>query len=280
MTKQRRSFLHDELRNVLLQPTVLLFLPISIEGSLKMHPPRIEVSLGTCRLLRSLTLHSHPRPSSLLPSLSSRPTSLHAHQHQHPPHTRSAHHASEGRANRAARGPGKRLGAKKQATELVVPGNIIFRQKGTHWYPGENCGMGRDRTIFAKEKGFVVYYRDRWKNSDGFRKYIGVVFERGMTLPRSAAAPRVRRLGLLGRPRRGDDEVEYEDGREEEKDVVQESENFREELIKRSGKESDKRTVPGAGMRIPPSQMRMKRGYMYRESNASIGRIRDRIGRN
>ncbi|KAL9023684.1 MAG: hypothetical protein Q9196_007045 [Gyalolechia fulgens] len=134
---------------------------------------------------------------------------------------RPASHAAQGRANKAAPGPGKRLGAKKSSQQYVVPGNIIFRQRGTHWFPGENCGMGRDHTIFAKEKGYVVFYRDPEQLSLGVggegygggagaqvvgkkkvrekRRYIGVVLERGETLPRGRGVPRRRRLGLEAR---------------------------------------------------------------------------------
>lgn len=123
--------------------------------------------------------------------------------------TRSASHAAQGQANKAARGPGKRLGAKRGATELVVPGNIIFRQRGTHWFAGENCGMGRDHTIFAKEKGYVVYYRDKWRGKGyggngralDYKKFIGVVFERGQKLPRPEGHEKPRRLGMVMRQR-------------------------------------------------------------------------------
>lgn len=54
---------------------------------------------------------------------------------------RNASHQAQGRANGAKDGPGKRLGAKKSAGEYVVPGNIIFKQRGTHWFPGDHCTM-------------------------------------------------------------------------------------------------------------------------------------------
>jgi large subunit ribosomal protein L27 len=78
---------------------------------------------------------------------------------------------------------------------LVVPGVIIYRQRGTKWHPGENCDIGRDHTIFAKEKGFVRYYRDPLKHPK--RRYIGVVFSKEEQLPVSPYAPRRRRLGML-----------------------------------------------------------------------------------
>lgn len=54
---------------------------------------------------------------------------------------RHASHQAQGRANKAKDGAGKRLGAKKTGGEYVVPGNILFRQRGTHWFPGDNCFM-------------------------------------------------------------------------------------------------------------------------------------------
>lgn len=54
---------------------------------------------------------------------------------------RNASHQAQGRANGAKDGPGKRLGAKKSGGQYVVPGNILFRQRGTLWFPGDNCYM-------------------------------------------------------------------------------------------------------------------------------------------
>lgn len=53
--------------------------------------------------------------------------------------------------------PGQRLGVKKFGGELVIPGNIIVRQRGTRYHPGENVGLGRDHTIFAKVRGNVRF---------------------------------------------------------------------------------------------------------------------------
>lgn len=64
---------------------------------------------------------------------------------------RNASHQAQGRANKAADGAGKRLGAKKTGGEFVVPGNILFKQRGTLWFPGENCSMvWRDQCIQAR----------------------------------------------------------------------------------------------------------------------------------
>lgn len=53
--------------------------------------------------------------------------------------------------------PGKRLGIKIFGGQKVRPGNIIVRQKGTKFHPGEGVGMGRDFTLFALKEGKVKY---------------------------------------------------------------------------------------------------------------------------
>lgn len=51
----------------------------------------------------------------------------------------------------------KRLGVKKFATENVIAGNIIVRQRGTKIQPGDNVGVGRDHTLFALIDGTVQF---------------------------------------------------------------------------------------------------------------------------
>lgn len=53
----------------------------------------------------------------------------------------------------------KRLGAKKYSGQVVHGGNIIVRQRGTRIKPGDNVGLGRDYTIFAKKSGRVEFVR-------------------------------------------------------------------------------------------------------------------------
>ncbi len=52
---------------------------------------------------------------------------------------------------------GRRLGVKKYGGEAVIPGNIIIRQRGTQFFPGDNVGMGKDHTIFAMAGGQVKF---------------------------------------------------------------------------------------------------------------------------
>lgn len=77
----------------------------------------------------------------------------------------------------------------------MISGNIIFRQRGTDWFPGDNCAMGRDHTIYATESGFMKYYKDPEKHPK--RQFIGVVFKRDQVLPLPRNAHRRRRLGML-----------------------------------------------------------------------------------
>jgi large subunit ribosomal protein L27 len=64
---------------------------------------------------------------------------------------------------------GQRLGVKRFGGQKVRAGNIIIRQKGTQIHPGENVGMGRDYTLFAKIDGTVTFER-----FDKYRKKVSV----------------------------------------------------------------------------------------------------------
>ncbi|KAH9909680.1 ribosomal L27 protein-domain-containing protein [Xylariomycetidae sp. FL2044] len=92
----------------------------------------------------------------------------------------------------------KKLGAKKSGDSYVIPGNIIYKQRGTKWFAGENCGMGRDHTIFAMATGYVKYYKDPAKHPK--RQYIGVVFDKNDTLPYHPHAMRKRKLNMVAVP--------------------------------------------------------------------------------
>ena len=59
---------------------------------------------------------------------------------------------------------GRRLGVKKFGSEFAAAGNIILRQRGTKWHPGENVGIGKDHTIFAKISGIVKFSKSSHKN--------------------------------------------------------------------------------------------------------------------
>jgi large subunit ribosomal protein L27 len=54
--------------------------------------------------------------------------------------------------------PGQRRGVKKHAGEVVIAGNIIVRQVGSHIHAGTNVGTGRDYTLFALVDGVVKFH--------------------------------------------------------------------------------------------------------------------------
>ena len=64
---------------------------------------------------------------------------------------------------------GRRLGVKKFGGEKVISGNIIVRQRGTKFHPGDNVGIGKDHTIFATIDGKVAFKKKR------IRTYVSVV---------------------------------------------------------------------------------------------------------
>lgn len=68
-----------------------------------------------------------------------------------------AHKKSGGSSRNGRDSESKRLGVKKFGGEQVVPGNIIIRQRGTKFYPGQNVGMGKDHTLFATAEGTVSF---------------------------------------------------------------------------------------------------------------------------
>jgi large subunit ribosomal protein L27 len=74
-----------------------------------------------------------------------------------------AHKKSGGSAKNGRDSHGQRLGVKRYAGEVVRPGMIIVRQRGTKIHPGVNVGMGRDHTIFSLIDGkvkFAPYAKD------------------------------------------------------------------------------------------------------------------------
>jgi large subunit ribosomal protein L27 len=80
-----------------------------------------------------------------------------------------AHKKSGGSSRNGRDSAGRRLGVKKFGGEAVEAGNILVRQRGTKFWPGDNVGMGRDHTLFAKQAGAVRFVT---KRDD--RTYVGV----------------------------------------------------------------------------------------------------------
>ena len=72
-----------------------------------------------------------------------------------------AHKKAGGSSRNGRDSAGRRLGVKKFGSEIVVPGNIIVRQRGTKFHPGSNVGMGKDHTLFSLVDGKVVFTRKK-----------------------------------------------------------------------------------------------------------------------
>jgi large subunit ribosomal protein L27 len=81
-----------------------------------------------------------------------------------------AHKKAGGSSRNGRDSAGRRLGLKQYGGEVVVPGNIIARQRGTKWHAGANVGMGKDHTLFALTEGRVDF-RTKAKG----RTYVSVV---------------------------------------------------------------------------------------------------------
>lgn len=79
-----------------------------------------------------------------------------------------AHKKGAGSTNNGRDSNSKRLGVKRYGGEFVIPGNIIVRQRGTKFIPGNHVGLGKDHTIYSLIEGEV-----KFENKHG-RKIISV----------------------------------------------------------------------------------------------------------
>ncbi|KAL8852425.1 MAG: hypothetical protein Q9221_002655 [Calogaya cf. arnoldii] len=169
--------------------------------------------------------------------------------------------------------------------------------------------MGRDHTIFAKEKGYVVFYRDPEQLSLGVgpagygggvegmggvrgkkkvregRRYIGVVMNRGDTLPRARGKKRERRLGLVGRsmstlassPSSSNTSsatagATGENGNEVSDQLPTINSEEGGPVLRDAPKE--------ARAKVPEmEELGIRPGYMFREANWQIGRAEDKTGK-
>lgn len=78
-----------------------------------------------------------------------------------------AHKKAGGSTRNGRDSQAKRRGIKLFSGEYVKPGAIIVRQKGTNFFPGENCRMGVDFTIFAVKEGHVAFQEKKRTRFDG-----------------------------------------------------------------------------------------------------------------
>lgn len=81
-----------------------------------------------------------------------------------------AHKKGVGSSKNGRESQSKRLGVKLFGGEVAKAGNIIVRQRGTEFHPGENIGMGKDHTLFALVDGTVSFKVGRED-----RRYVSVV---------------------------------------------------------------------------------------------------------
>ncbi|WOI56985.1 50S ribosomal protein L27 [Palleronia sp. LCG004] len=70
-----------------------------------------------------------------------------------------AHKKAGGSSRNGRDSAGRRLGVKLFGGQEAIAGNIIVRQRGTKWWPGEGVGLGRDHTIFATVDGRVTFHK-------------------------------------------------------------------------------------------------------------------------
>jgi large subunit ribosomal protein L27 len=93
-----------------------------------------------------------------------------------------AHKKAGGSSRNGRDSAGQRLGVKRFGGETVLAGNILVRQRGTKFHPGDNVGIGRDHTLFATATGTVLF-----KHSSKGRTYISVVEAANDAVPAVAA---------------------------------------------------------------------------------------------
>jgi len=82
-----------------------------------------------------------------------------------------AHKKAGGSSRNGRDSESKRLGVKRYGGQLVLAGNILVRQRGTRFHAGDNVGIGKDHTLYAKTTGTVEFLV---KGSEQ-RKYVSIV---------------------------------------------------------------------------------------------------------
>ena len=85
---------------------------------------------------------------------------------------RFAHKKGVGSTRNGRDSESKRLGPKRQDGQFVLAGNILVRQRGTHFHPGVNVGIGKDDTLYSKVDGVVCF-----ETLHGGKKQVSVYLE-------------------------------------------------------------------------------------------------------
>ncbi len=81
-----------------------------------------------------------------------------------------AHKKAQGSTSNNRDSQAQRLGLKKAHGQFVKPGQILIRQRGTKYHPGENVKRGNDDTLYAAVEGVVNFYKKRVRNFHGALK--------------------------------------------------------------------------------------------------------------
>jgi large subunit ribosomal protein L27 len=82
-----------------------------------------------------------------------------------------AHKKAGGSTRNGRDSQAQRLGVKRYGGQVVKAGNILVRQRGTQFHPGDNVGIGKDHTLFATMDGRVLFQEKGPKN----RRYISII---------------------------------------------------------------------------------------------------------
>ncbi|MEI8279409.1 MAG: 50S ribosomal protein L27 [Bacteroidota bacterium] len=88
-----------------------------------------------------------------------------------------AHKKGEGSVRNGRDSQSKRLGVKIYGGQPAISGNIIIRQRGTVYHPGDNVGLGRDFTIFATTDGIVEFRKTRTKTLVSVKEFNTAIAE-------------------------------------------------------------------------------------------------------
>ena len=76
-----------------------------------------------------------------------------------------AHKKGVGSSKNGRESHSKRLGVKLFGGQTAKAGNILVRQRGTKWHPGQNVGIGKDHTLFALTDGVVLFKASKFRDS-------------------------------------------------------------------------------------------------------------------
>lgn len=86
-----------------------------------------------------------------------------------------AHTKSGGSTKLGRDSASKRLGVKVNHNQAIASGEIIIRQRGTHYLPGKNVARGGDDTLYALKSGVVKFLSSRKTRFDGSRRFVKIV---------------------------------------------------------------------------------------------------------